>query len=153
MRPVRHRSRAVHQATVCLVSAARHPQVRSPNTCTSHYIVAGMPLARGVHRTSKSWLTRSNAKGMNDLQAARTLIPRKQSCSRHAAVNDFICTETHEADGSKPKGIPKRLFFFLTCRDGASKTTKVFGPHSPGVARYLFFYYYSSYYIILYLFN
>ena len=97
-----------------------------PNTCTSHYIVAGMPLARGVHRTSKSWLTRSNAKGMNDLQAARTLIPRKQSCSRHAAVDDCICKETHEADGSTPKGIPKRLFFFLTCRDGASnKTTKI----------------------------
>ena len=58
---------------------------------------------------------------MNDLQAARTLIPRKQSCSRHAAVDDCICKETHEADGSKPKGIPKRLFFFLTCRLAASK--------------------------------
>ena len=60
---------------------------------------------------------------MNDLQTAKTLIPRKQSCSRYAAVDDFICTETHEADGSRPKGIPKRLFFFLTCRWMASKTT------------------------------
>ena len=82
---------------------------------------------------------------MNDLQTAKTLIPRKQSCSRYAAVDDFICTETHEADGSKPKGIPKRLnFFFSRCREATKQTNnnKSFWPTQPGGrAVSLFFFY------------
>ena len=38
---------------------------------------------RRARRSSKSWVTRSNAKGRSDLQAAKTLIPRKQSYSRY----------------------------------------------------------------------
>ena len=119
---------------VLSISSATSAGTVAEHVYVTLYCCRDASRSRRAYRTSKSWLTRSNAKGMNDLQAARTLIPRKQSCSRHAAVDDCICKETHEADGSKPKGIPKRLFFFLTCRDGASKTTtKVFGPHSPGV--------------------
>ena len=106
--------------------------------------------SRRAYRTSKSWLTRSNAKGMNELQAARTRIPRKQSCSRHAAVDDCICKETHEADGSKPKGIPKRLFFFSRCREAKQQNNnnKSFAPRSPGVARYLFFSFFSLFILL-----
>ena len=102
---------------------------------------------------------------MNDLQAARTLIPQKQSCNRHAAVDDFICTETHEADGSKPKGIPKRLFFFSRCRDEQAnqqqqqQQQQKFLAHtargSRGISFFIFYFYLYiyiiKYYIIIYL--
>ena len=108
---------------VLSISSATSAGTVAEHVYVTLYCCRDASRSRRAYRTSKSWLTRSNAKGMNDLQAARTLIPRKQSCSRHAAVDDCICKETHEADGSKPKGIPKRLFFFLTCRLAASKTT------------------------------
>jgi hypothetical protein len=91
---------------------------------TSQHIVAVS--VRVVHIcSSKSWLTRTNATGRNDLQTAKTIIPRKKSCSRYATIDDFSCTET-QADGSYSERIPKRLFFFLRCREAAtaSKTTK-----------------------------
>ena len=140
-RSVRHFSRALYQVSVCLITSARHSQVRSPNMRTSQHIVAAS--VRVVHIcSSKSWLTRTNATGRNDLQTAKTLIPRNQSCSRYATINDFSCTET-QADGSNSEGIPKRLFFFSRCRDEQpSKTTKVLAPTSPGVARDSFFSFY-----------
>ena len=111
---------------VLSISSATSAGTVAEHVYVTLYCCRDASRSRRAYRTSKSWLTRSNAKGMNDLQAARTLIPRKQSCSRHAAVDDCICTETHEADGSKPKGIPKDFFFFLTCREQQqSKTTKV----------------------------
>ena len=44
----------------------------------------------------------------------------------HATINDFSCTET-QADGSYSEGIPKRLFFFLRCREAATKQQQKFG--------------------------
>ena len=146
-RSVRHFSRALYQVSVCLITSARHSQVRSPNTRTSQHIVAVS--VRVVHIcSSKSWLTRTNATGRNDLQTAKTLIPRKQSCSRYATIDDFSCTETHEADGSKAFG--KRLFFFLRCREQqpSKTTTKVLSQQPGGRAR-LFF----SFYLFIYLFH
>ncbi len=120
MRPVRHFSRALHQVSVCVRKSARHSQVRSPNMRTSQHIVAVS--VRVVHiAPCKSWLTRTNATGRNDLQTAKTISSRKKSCSRYATIDDFSCTET-QAEGSNSR-IPKRLFFFLTCRWQASKTT------------------------------
>ena len=141
-RSVRHFSRALYQVSVCLITSARHSQVRSPNMRTSQHIVAVS--VRVVHIcSSKSWLTRTNATGRNDLQTAKTLIPRKQSCSRYATIDDFSCTETHEADGSYSERIPKRLFFFLRCRwQRQQNNNKIFGPTSPGVARDSFFSFY-----------
>ena len=134
MRSVRYFSRALHQVSVCVRKSARHSQVRSPNMRTSQHIVAAS--VRVVHIcSSKSWLTRTNATGRNDLQTAKTLIPRKQSCSRYATIDDFSCTET-QADGSYSERIPKRLFFFLRCRDEQrQQNNKSFVPTSPGVAR------------------
>jgi len=80
--------------------------------------------SRRAYCPSKSWLTRTNATGRNDLQTANTLIPRKQSCSRYATIDDFSCTET-QADGSNSEGIPKRDFFsFRDVAKQASKTTR-----------------------------
>ena len=109
MRPVRHFSRALHQVSVCVRKSARHSQVRSPNMRTSQHIVAASVRVVPIC-SSKSWLTRTNATGRNDLQTANTLIPRKQSCSRYAAIDDFSCTET-QADGSNFEGIPKDFSF------------------------------------------
>ena len=147
MRSVRHFSRALHQVSVCLIVSARHSQVRSPNMRTSQHIVAAS--VRVVHIcSSKSWLTRTNATGRNDLQTANTLIPRNQSCSRYATIDDFSCTET-QADGSNSEGIPKRLFFFSRCREASKQNNKSFGPTSPGVARdsFFFFFYLFIYFI------
>ena len=148
MRPVRHFSRALHQVSVCLIASARHSQVRSPNMRTSQHIVAAS--VRVVHIcSSKSWLTRTNATGRNYLQTANTLIPRKQSCGRYATIDDFSCTETHEADGSYSERIPKRLFFFLRCRDEQrQQNNKSFVPTSPGVARDSFFFFFSFFLFI-----
>ena len=146
-RSVRHFSRALYQVSVCLITSARHSQVRSPNTRTSQHIVAVS--VRVVHIcSSKSWLTRTNATGRNDLQTAKTLIPRKQSCSRYATIDDFSCTETHEADGSKAFG--KRLFFFSRCREQAKQQQQQqkFWPNSPGVARDFFFLFFLFIYFI-----
>ena len=152
MRPVRHFSRALYQVSVCLITSARHSQVRSPNTRTSQHIVAGS--VRVVHIcSSKSWLTRTNATGRNALQTANTLIPRKQSCSRYATIDDFSCTET-QADGSNSEGMPKRLFFFLEDPDcptlvvnSNQQNNKSFVPTSPGVARDSFFFFLFIYFI------
>ena len=81
--------------------------------------------SRRAYCPSKSWLTRTNATGRNDLQTAKTIIPRKKSCSRYsmyATIDDFGCTET-QADGSNSERIPKRLFFFLRCRPQSKTTT------------------------------
>ena len=140
MRPVRHFSRALYQVSVCLITSARHSQVRSPNTRTSQHIVAGS--VRVVHIcSSKSWLTRTNATGRNALQTANTLIPRKQSCSRYATIDDFSCTET-QADGSYSEGIQKRLFFLFEMSRSKQNNNKSFVPTSPGVARDFFFSFY-----------
>ena len=137
MRPVRHFSRALHQVSVCLITSARHSQVRSPHTRTSHHIVAGS--VRVVHIcSSKSWLTRTNATGRNDLQTANTLIPRKQSCSRYATIDDFSCTET-QADGSNSK---TRTFPLSMAKQPTKQQPQSFVPTSPGVARDSFYYYY-----------
>jgi len=142
MRPVRHFSRALHQVSVCVRKSARHSQVRSPNMRTSQHIVAAS--VRVVHIcSSKSWLTRTNATGRNDLHTAKTIIPRKKSRSRYATIDDFSCTET-QADGSYSEGIPKRLFFFLRCR-WRQQNNKSFVPTSPGVARDFFFLFFSFY--------
>ena len=149
-RSVRHFSRALYQVSVCLITSARHSQVRSPNTRTSQHIVAVS--VRVVHIcSSKSWLTRTNATGRNDLQTAKTLIPRKQSCSRYATIDDFSCTETHEADGSKPRHSEKKLFFFLRCREATKQQQQQqqkFCPNSPGVARDFFFLFFLFIYFI-----
>ena len=140
---------------VLSISSATSAGTVAEHVYVTLYCCRDASRSRRAYRTSKSWLTRSNAKGMNDLQAARTLIPRKQSCSRHAAVDDFICTETHEADGSKPNGIPKRLFFFLRCRErqqNNNNNNKSFGPHSPGVARDSSLFFFFLFYLFIYLF-
>ena len=143
MQSVRHFSRALHQVSVCLITSARHSQVRSPNMRTSQHIVAVS--VRVVHScSSKSWLTRTNATGRNDLQTAKTIIPRKKSCSRYsmyATLDDFSCTET-QADGSYSEGIPKRLFFFLRCREATAtkqQQQQKFWPNEPGGRAILFF--------------
>ena len=145
MRSVRHFSRALHQVSVCLITSARHSQVRSPNMRTSQHIVAAS--VRVVHIcSSKSWLTRANATGSNDLQTANTLIPRNQSCSRYATINDFSCTET-QADESNSNGIPKDFFSFrdVEMSSKQNNNNKNFGQPARGRAR-LFF-------IFLYLFH
>ena len=148
MRSVRHFSRALHQVSVCIITSARHSQVRSPNTRTSQHIVAGS--VRVVHIcSSKSWLTRTNATGRSDLQTANTLIPRKNHAADITAIDDFSCTET-QADGSNSEGIPKRLFFFSRCREASKQNNKSFGPTSPGVARDSFFFFF---FFSFYLFN
>ena len=107
--------------------------------CTSQHIVAVS--VRVVHIcSSKSWLTRTNATGRNALQTANTLIPRKQSCSRYATIDDFSCTET-QADGSFAERIPKDFFSF---RDVAKQrqqnnNNKNFGHNEPGSRETLFF--------------
>ena len=146
MRSVRHFSRALHQVSVCLITSARHSQVRSPNMRTSQHIVAAS--VRVVHIcSSKSWLTRANATGSNDLQTANTLIPRNQSCSRYATINDFSCTET-QADESNSNGIPKDFFSFRDVEMSSKQNNnKNFGPTSPGSREtlFLFFYIYFIY--------
>ena len=143
MRSVRHFSRALHQVSVCLITSARHSQVRSPNMRTSQHIVAVS--VRVVHIcSSKSWLTWTNATSRNDLQTANTLIPRKHHAADITAIDDFSCTET-QADGSNSEGIPKRLFFFLTCRWQASKTTKISAQPARGSRETLFFLFFSFY--------
>ena len=146
MRPVRHFSRALHQVSVCVRKSARHSQVRSPNTRTSQHIVAGS--VRVVHIcSSKSWLTRTNATGRNDLQTANTLIPRKHHAADITAIDDFSCTET-QADGSI--GIPKILFFFSRCQDEQpSKTTKALAQRARGSRETLFF---SSFLFIYFIY-
>ena len=145
MRSVRHFSRALHQVSVCLITSARHSQVRSPNMRTSQHIVAAS--VRVVHIcSSKSWLTRTNATGRNDLQTANTLIPRKQSCSRYATIDDFSCTET-QADESNSNGIPKDFFSF---RDVANskQNNKILAQRARGSRETLFFF--SFYFIYLF---
>ena len=150
MRPVRHFSRALYQVSVCLITSARHSQVRSPNTRTSQHIVAGS--VRVVHIcSSKSWLTRTNATGRNALQTANTLIPRKQSCSRYATIDDFSCTET-QADESNFERHSERLFFFLTCRWQAKQQQQKFCPNEPGGRARLFFLFFYLF-ILLIQFN
>ena len=143
-RSVGHFSRALYQVSVCLITSARHSQVRSPNTRTSQHIVAVS--VRVVHIcSSKSWLTRTNATGRNDLQTANTLIPRKQSCSRYATVDDFSCIEIHEADESNSKCIPEKTFFLFEMSRTSkttTTTTKVLAQQPGGRARLFFSFYF-----------
>ena len=149
MRSVRHFSRALHQVSVCLITSARHSQVRSPNMRTSQHIVAAS--VRVVHIcSSKSWLTRTNATGRNDLQTAKTIIPRKKSCSRYATIDDFSCTET-QADGSYSEGIQKRLFFFSRCREATKQQQQKFRPNEPGGRARLFFFLFFSFLFFLFI--
>ena len=145
-RSVRHFSRALYQVSVCLITSARHSQVRSPNTRTSQHIVAVS--VRVVHIcSSKSWLTRTNATGRNDLQTAKTLIPRKQSCSRYATIDDFSCTETHEADGSNSESIRKKTFFLFEMSRSNKTTTKALAQQPGGRARLFFLFFLFIYFI------
>ena len=149
MRSVRHFSRALHQVSVCLITSARHSQVRSPNMRTSQHIVAVS--VRVVHIcSSKSWLTWTNATSRNDLQTANTLIPRKHHAADITAIDDFSCTET-QADGSNSEGIPKRLFFFSRCREATKQQQhqQKFRPNQPGGRARLFF---SFFFLFIYLF-
>jgi hypothetical protein len=150
MRSVRHFSRALHQVSVCIITSARHSQVRSPNMRTSRHIVAVS--VRVVHIcSSKSWLTWTNATSRNDLQTANTLIPRKHHAADITAIDDFSCTET-QADGSYSEGIPKRLFFFSRCRDEQQQAKQQkFCPNEPGGRARLFFSFYFIY--LFYLIN
>ena len=147
-RTVRHRSRALHQVSVCVRKSARHSQVRSPNMRTSQHNVAAN--VRVVHIcSSKSWLTRTNATGRNDLQIANTLIPRNQSCSRYATIDDFSCTET-QADGSLfPKASEKTFFLFEMSRSKQQAKQQKFWPNQPGGRARLFF----SFFYLFHLFN
>ncbi len=81
--------------------------------------------SRRAYCPSKSWLTRTNATrtGRNDLrlQTAKTIIPRKKSCSRYATIDDFSCTET-QADGSNC--IPKDFFSFRDVEMSNKTTTR-----------------------------
>jgi hypothetical protein len=84
------------------------------STVDEHAYVTTIVAVRVVHIcSSKSWLTRTNATGKYDLQTANTHIPRKQSCSRYATVDDFSCIEIHEADESNSKCIPEKTFFLF----------------------------------------
>ena len=149
MRPVRHFSRALRQVSVCLITSARHSQVRSPNMRTSQHIVAVSvrvvhiaPVSRGLHGQMRRVGTTCKPQRRSSLG--------KKLCSRYsmyATIDDFSCTET-QADGSYSEGIPKRLFFFLRCRD-EQQNNKSFGPTSPGVARDSFF----LFFLFIYLFN
>ena len=144
MRPVRHFSRALHQVSVCVRKSTRHSQVRSPNMRTSQHIVAVSvrvvhiaPVSRGLHGQMRRVGTPCKPQTRSSLG--------KQSCSRYATIDYFSCTKT-QADVSNSEGIPKRLFFFLRCRDEQrQQNNKSFVPTSPGVARarlfFLYFYF------------
>ena len=75
------------------------------------------PRWRRARRSSKSWVTRSNAKGRSDLQAAKTLIPRQQSCSRYAtsdwcglpAASSFLRHWRRCSDGQSGEYVRRRL--------------------------------------------
>jgi hypothetical protein len=116
---------------------------------TSQHIVAVS--VRVVHIcSSKSWITRTNATGRNDLQIANTLIPRKNHAADITAIDDFSCTDTPRATVER---IPKRPFFFLRCREAQAtkQNNKSFGP---GVARdsfFLFFLFIYSIYFIKFI--
>ena len=145
MRSVRHFSRALHQVRVCLITSARHSQVRSPNMRTSQHIVAVS--VRVVHIcSSKSWLTRTNATGRSDLQTAKTLIPRKQSCSRYATIDDFSCTET-QADGVIFRRHSEKTFFLFEMSFAAATKQQKFCPNEPGGRARLFFFFLFIYFI------
>jgi hypothetical protein len=72
---------------------------------------------RRARRSSKSWVTRSNAKGRSDLQAAKTLIPRKQSYSRYntsdwcglPAASSFPRHWRRCSDGQRGKDVRRSL--------------------------------------------
>ena len=81
------------------------------------YFCTDAPRWRRARRSSKSWVTRSNAKGRSDLQAAKTLIPRQQSCSRYAtsdwcglpAASSFPRHWRRCSDGQSGKYVRRRL--------------------------------------------
>ncbi len=111
-------------------------------TVAEHAYVTTYCSSERSHRAycpSKSWLTRTNATGRNDLQTAKTLIPRKKSCSRYATIDDFSCTET-QADGSLAAAFRKTFFLFEMSRSNGNKTTttKISGTTSPGLLFFLF---------------
>ena len=144
MRPVRHFSRALHQVSACVITSARHSQVRSPNMRTSQHIVAGS--VRVVHIcSSKSWLTRTNATGRNDLQTAKTLIPRKN----HAAdmPRYTSCTETQRLTNRIQKAFRKTFFLFEMSMASNQQNNKSFVPTSPGGRARLFFFFLFIYFI------
>jgi hypothetical protein len=60
---------------------------------------------------------------MNDLQPAKTLIPRKQSCSKYAPVNGFICTDIRGLNRVEAEAFRKN-FFFLRCGEQQAKQQK-----------------------------
>ena len=81
------------------------------------YFCTDAPRWRRARRSSKSWVTRSNAKGRSDLQAAKTLIPRQQSCSRYAtsdwcglpAASSFLRHWRRCSDGQSGEYVRRRL--------------------------------------------
>jgi hypothetical protein len=50
---------------------------------------------------------------MNDLQPAKTLIPRKQSCRKYAPVNGFICTDIRGLNRVEAEAFRKKPFFLF----------------------------------------
>ena len=147
MRPVRHRLRAFHQVRVCVVIAARHSQVRSPNMCTLQHNVAGMPLVRVARHSSKSWVTRPKVKSRSNLQAARTLISQDQSRNRYATANGFIRGETPETDRRTEMAFRKDFFSFRDVVCNGNKTTKVCPNEPGGRARLFFSFLFFSFYL------
>jgi len=76
---------------------------------------------------------------MNDLRTAKTLIPRKQSCSKYAPVNGFICTDIRGLNRVEAEAFGKRLFFLFEMSMAAtSKTTKVLSQRARGSRETLF---------------
>ena len=146
MRPVRHFSRALHQVSVCVRKSARHSQVRSPNMRTSQHIVPVSvrvvhiaPVSRGLHGQMRRVGTTCKPQRRSSLG--------KKICSRYATIDDFSCTET-QADGSNSEGIPKRLFFFLRCREASktTTTTKNLAQRARGRARLFFVFFFYLFY-------
>ena len=76
------------------------------------YCCRDVSRSRRAYCPSKSWLSRSKAKGMNDLRTAKTLIPRKQACSKYAPVNGFICTDIRGLNRVEAEASEKTFFLF-----------------------------------------
>ena len=151
MRPVRHRSRAFHQVRVCVVIAARHSQVRSPNMLTSHYIVAGMPLVRGVHIAPVSRGLHSQMK-----RVWTTCNPQRRSSIGDNHASNMLRRTVSSAPtsegwiGSKPRHSEKTFFLFEMSRSGNKTTTNFLSQRARGRAR-LFFSFLFIFFLFIYL--
>jgi hypothetical protein len=150
MRPVRHFSRALHQVSVCLMTSARVRRYGRRHVYVTTYCCRER--SRRAYCPSKSWLTRTNATGRNDLQTAKTLIPRKKSCSRYATIDDFSCTET-QADGVIFRRHSEKTFFLFEMSRTSKTTTKFSARRARGRARLFFLFIYLLFIYLFHLFH